>query len=453
MKSLTEEQKRMRELMGFTYKDNSHDILAEQNIKVIREEHGGGFNKREEMKNKMLSYKENITYAKDNCISPKETAFKLQNKINVLLETMLVDVTKQIPIELGQDGVLIDGFSEPVPWDSPRKFKFTLPTTIKLSETLDVLFNDEEMGKCFKILYDNFPVISNQLNDDTWTLQFNGIRYKYFNEDKKYCKDKMVDPSNLNLNTLDNPFCVYAGKKVYKNVESAGFVTLKKIQLAGAELLPDTWTPETPPNDCECEDLTTGKMIKYPCDGPKPPECIEDITPIELKLDLVDAFAFDKVEDTDGTSFWHENGGKQFDDFIELYNETKDKYSMVWDQYLEFLKDKGVIIYGYASRDDDPNENMRGKYAECNVDKIVGGTKQARHKYNQCLSQKRADQVIKDIVALLPELDGVFTGKGMGESCKSGNCWKSGNAVNPDLTKEDRRVTGTFPKFKTSIKN
>ena len=30
VKSLTEEQKRMRELMGFTYKDNSHDILSEQ---------------------------------------------------------------------------------------------------------------------------------------------------------------------------------------------------------------------------------------------------------------------------------------------------------------------------------------------------------------------------------------------------------------------------------------
>lgn len=32
MKSLTEEQKRMRELMGFTYEDNSHDILSEQTI-------------------------------------------------------------------------------------------------------------------------------------------------------------------------------------------------------------------------------------------------------------------------------------------------------------------------------------------------------------------------------------------------------------------------------------
>ena len=33
MKPLTSQQKRMKELMGFTYEDNSHDILAEQNIK------------------------------------------------------------------------------------------------------------------------------------------------------------------------------------------------------------------------------------------------------------------------------------------------------------------------------------------------------------------------------------------------------------------------------------
>ena len=32
MKSLIEEQKRMRELMGFTYEDNSHDVLSEEII-------------------------------------------------------------------------------------------------------------------------------------------------------------------------------------------------------------------------------------------------------------------------------------------------------------------------------------------------------------------------------------------------------------------------------------
>tara|TARA_B100000900_G_scaffold266170_1_gene227113 strand:+ start:7703 stop:9376 length:1674 start_codon:yes stop_codon:yes gene_type:complete len=47
MKSLNEEQKRMRELMGFTYEDNSHNILSEEFInKSLNEQKktkGGGF--------------------------------------------------------------------------------------------------------------------------------------------------------------------------------------------------------------------------------------------------------------------------------------------------------------------------------------------------------------------------------------------------------------------------
>ena len=35
MKSLNEQKKRMQKLMGFTYKDNSHDILSEENFKSI----------------------------------------------------------------------------------------------------------------------------------------------------------------------------------------------------------------------------------------------------------------------------------------------------------------------------------------------------------------------------------------------------------------------------------
>ena len=35
MKSLNEQRKRMRELMGFTYKDNSHDLLSEENFNSI----------------------------------------------------------------------------------------------------------------------------------------------------------------------------------------------------------------------------------------------------------------------------------------------------------------------------------------------------------------------------------------------------------------------------------
>ena len=35
MKSLNEQKKRMQELMGFTYKDNSHDLLSEENFESI----------------------------------------------------------------------------------------------------------------------------------------------------------------------------------------------------------------------------------------------------------------------------------------------------------------------------------------------------------------------------------------------------------------------------------
>ena len=35
MKPLTSQQKRMKELMGFTYEDNSHDLLSEENFKSI----------------------------------------------------------------------------------------------------------------------------------------------------------------------------------------------------------------------------------------------------------------------------------------------------------------------------------------------------------------------------------------------------------------------------------
>ena len=37
--NINEEVNKMRRLMNFDISQNSHDILAEQNIKVIREEH------------------------------------------------------------------------------------------------------------------------------------------------------------------------------------------------------------------------------------------------------------------------------------------------------------------------------------------------------------------------------------------------------------------------------
>ena len=193
-------------------------------------------------------------------------------------------------------------------------------------------------------------------------------------------------------------------------------------------------------------------MIKYPCDEPLPPECKEDITPIELKLDLVDAYEFDQVENSDGTSYWND-GGEQFQKFIDDYKESKNKYIMVWDDYLNFLRDKGVTVEGYASIDADEDEDMRGKYKKCNIDGQLSSDskKQPRRDYNICLSKKRAEQVIKDIVSIYPELDGILKPKGMGATDKfNGKSWPNSNE---DETAPNRRVRAVFPVYETKIKD
>ena len=510
MKSLTKEQKRMRELMGFTYKDNSHDILSEQNIKKST--------KRKSLITERLSK----VLLNEQVNNPEEIAELLQKEINDVLakkaDTSIIDTMvhlKYDPMGKYMSLIFTDGtelilrpegggkFVKKIPYEirdypnpegpqyAPIVDVVTPIHSIQPNYDMTEIFNQvveanpTTLGRFFEADNEVSQFIKKQVVNAkpsfNWLPQQRGVElivtpvHEYKKPKKRPKNSTKFNDENI---TTDFPLAAFTESlrmplwynyRVGEPLKPISDLWIGTVKMKGAtsqeliqieitlptELLDNKDVPIVPPvtNDCECEDLTTGEMIKYPCDGPKPPECIEDITPIELKLDLVDAFAFDKVEDTDGTSLWHENGGKQFDDFIKKYNQTKEENSMVWDQYLEFLKDKGVIIYGYASRDDDPNEDMIGDYIKCNKDEKLGGTKQARRDYNQCLSQKRADQVIKDIVALLPELDGVFTGKGRGESCKSGNCWKSGNAVNTDLTKEDRRVTGTFPKFKTTIKN
>ena len=332
--NINEELNKMRRLMNFDISQNSHDVLSESNIE----------------KSVLSEQKDKINY--ESCLSPKETAFKLQNKLNNLLVDKLKEIKEKIPIGFKGDFrknlsnskiflIFPDGNNIELNWDSYwRSFKRdnltgVLGTPIGLYSLTETLFGDKEMGECFKRLYDNFPVISNQLNSDKLQLFFKGVEFKVFPQDKRP-KGKNLKPSKVNLYDFDNPFSIKI-KKPYRFliVSSEGEIELKRIELSGAELLPDTWITEKP---CECEDVNTGEMIKYPCDGPLPPECQPDIfTPIELKLDLVDAYKFDEVENADGTSFWYKDGGNQFQRFIDNYADTKQTYSMVWDDYLKFL--------------------------------------------------------------------------------------------------------------------
>ena len=431
-KGLNEELMKMRKLMDFDISENSHDVLSESNVEksILSEEHGGNFNKKEKFKTDIELIGQDVSYFKDNCISPKETAFKLQNKLNDLLETMLGNVEKQIKIKLGDKGVSISG-SEYIPWKN--RVRFTLPTPIKLSTTLNTLFSDEEMGECFKILYNNFPVISNQLNNDTFVLSFNDILYKKFNVKKNYCKDKLVSYDDLTLNTLNNPFCIKASKKHYINIESEGNVILKKIQLSGAELLPDSWTPPpTPKNKCECEDVKTGEMIKYPCGGTLPPECIKPIiAPEPLVVNTKQNYDFDNPGIT---QLAKDEIDKQI--FAKLIAEPKERLQ----QYVDFLKGKEIIVRAYSSRDRNPKDLQNGKYVDCQKSNSTIAD------YNKCLSQKRAENVVEYLKTsadgLLKDIN--FKAIGMGENCQSGFCWPS-KQHSTSKTQIDRRFSVQFP--------
>lgn len=183
----------------------------------------------------------------------------------------------------------------------------------------------------------------------------------------------------------------------------------------------------------------------YPTPTPTPPPII---APIELKLDLINAYAFDKV-DKGGSSWWRElkpgeegeSGKDQFDAFIEQYKRLKEKHFDVWDKYLEFLKNNKVTIYGYASIDRNPTDKEIGHYAGCSNNKNIKD-------YNQCLSEKRAQQAVKDIIKEIPELDGILVPVGGGQTDKFDG--KSYLNATSSETFQNRRIYGEFPKFETT---
>jgi outer membrane protein OmpA-like peptidoglycan-associated protein len=181
----------------------------------------------------------------------------------------------------------------------------------------------------------------------------------------------------------------------------------------------------------------------FPTPTPTPTPPI--IIPIELKLDLINAYKFDQV-DKGGSSWWRElkpgeegeSGKEQFNNFIEQYKSLKEEYANVWDKYLEFLKNNKVTIYGYASIDRPPTDKEIGHYAGCQGYKNIKD-------YNQCLSEKRAQQAVKDIVKELPELEGILVPVGGGQTDK----FDGKNYLNAtsDETYQNRRIYGVFPKY------
>lgn len=150
---------------------------------------------------------------------------------------------------------------------------------------------------------------------------------------------------------------------------------------------------------------------------------------IEVPFSFTEPFIFDTVDFTPETE-------QKFQEQVNILKDYLDKIS----GYKEFLSKNPINVIAYASRDNDPEAKVQGKYSPCNP--YGDGT---RGQYNVCLSQARADKVVELLSSEFPDLK--FTGRGMGETDKFGPAWTKEKPTTPDETQPNRRFEVVIPKF------
>lgn len=188
--------------------------------------------------------------------------------------------------------------------------------------------------------------------------------------------------------------------------------------------------------------INLGKVNILPPAPPEGERLTPEIASENIKLDLVDVFEFDTIDMKDPSGYQ------------EVLNKFKidleDGLTRL-DDFKEFLESQNLVVRGYASRDNDPTEQVQGKFSGCK-----GYGDGSRGQYNLCLSEKRAEKVAQDLQEIFKSL-GVnvkIGAKGMGETDKFGPAWSPNpnketqqNQPTPKETQPNRRVTFNIPKY------
>lgn len=155
----------------------------------------------------------------------------------------------------------------------------------------------------------------------------------------------------------------------------------------------------------------------------KPGQLPQDQVRIQ-PMGLADVFEFGTVDFKDPG-----RTNQRIQQFVQQFKENIERFGT---PFIEHIQSQNPTIYGYASIDGDPNQKIVGEYQPCSA----SGT---RAEYDTCLSNERA-KVIADILnKSLPELNGVFTGKGVGPTTKWGPGWTPENPTVPEQTAPNRR--------------
>lgn len=128
----------------------------------------------------------------------------------------------------------------------------------------------------------------------------------------------------------------------------------------------------------------------------------------------------------------------KLDNFVASVNDFKNTYGAeVFTKYIEFLNSqKPINVDGYASRDSDPNKLYRSGKTASEADKE--------------LSQSRAQVIVTYLEAAIPELKGVLTAVGNGQTDKFGGVesgWRAEGPNDPVKFRVNRRFVINIPDF------
>jgi outer membrane protein OmpA-like peptidoglycan-associated protein len=465
VQTLNEEIQKMRRLMSFSINENSHDSLSEENF--------GNSTKGENTDTEQKPCEQ--TYS-----GPSEIAGKMTNKLNEILEAKLKEIQKQVKVKIvaaGEGEVyfeignkIIDLELEP---GSRNLFSFaskggglTFDTDLPLYLFKDELLNSDE---CFRMVYDRYDSVKHQIDSQKIPMKLVsqgysgvgnfGVKMILKNTDirklrKSFKKQtqRLVDWQNAYLSDFSaGPFYIHLNKGLYCNIQAEWGVKLVKIQLVGANT-PDKWS-EIPPNPqkCVCNDVETGEQITYECGSPLPERCKDGGIVIDFAVEASKNFEIDQAVLT-----------QEAKDIIDenIVNKWNSIPQFRKEEYLEFLDGKDVVINAYASIDALSNFPDGGRYVGCSS---YGLGKGPRVKYNQCLSEARANAVVEYLKTIANGVfkDVNFVAVGKGETNQwSELVWdqpetKIVNGVPQNVkspysnkeTKPDRRFEVKFPLY------
>ena len=292
--------------------------------------------------------------------------------------------------------------------------------SIPLSNFYDDIWEKDDDLKTY---YEENPYIKNQMDKllIPLTIKFlttEGLKINVFDPNTKLnirIKKYLKNHSNGNIGGLGD---FYDNNLAYFQLDNVNYeITASnlEVKLGEVNILP----PQVDPSEPENPGFATET----------------------IKLDLIDVFEYDSIKMKDPLGY---------QEILNKFNNELAEGLRRTVKFKEFLKTQNLVVNGYASQDDNPNEKIQGKFSGCR--EYGDGS---RGQYNLCLSEARAKKVAEDLQKIFNSLniDVDIKSEGHGETYEfGGDGWDNGKDSQEDLAK-NRRVTFNIPEYKETIRN